>query len=343
MQTIIPKMMQAVLLQENNGPLTVGSLPIPWPGPGQVLVRMAAAPINPSDLGFLRGSYGFQKPFPIVPGLEGSGIVVAAGSGLLPRLLVGKRVACSSRSGGTWAEYMVTSASTCFPLPKKLSFEQGSMMIVNPMTAYAFFDIAKRNKHAAIVSNAAASALGRMILRLGQLYNIPIIQIVRRQEQVDLLRSLGGKYILNSSDSNFQDRLRTLSRQLNATLILDPVAGDEAQRLLDAAPDGSTLLIYGSLSGKRIDPHSSSQNGKQIIGFFLPDWIAQRNIFQVLMSMRRVGRLVTNELQTTIQKRFPLQAVQQAIALYQANPTAGKVLILPNYEHLGFPQQVVEE
>jgi NADPH:quinone reductase-like Zn-dependent oxidoreductase len=227
---------------------------------------------------------------------------------------------------------MVTSASTCFPLPKELSFEQGSMMIVNPMTALAFFDIAKRNRHPAVVSNAAASALGRMILRLGQLYDIPIIHIVRRQEQVDLLRSLGGEYILNASDSDFQDRLRMLSRQLNATLILDPVAGDKAQGLLDAAPDGSTLLIYGSLSGTRIDDRSLSQNGKHILGFFLPDWIAKRNIFQVLMDMRRVGRLVASELQTTIQKRFPLQAVQQAIALYQANPTAGKVLLMPNSE-----------
>jgi NADPH:quinone reductase-like Zn-dependent oxidoreductase len=327
MQKTIPKMMQAVLLQEKDGPLTVGSLPIPRPGPSQVLVRMAAAPINPSDLGFLRGSYGFQKPFPIVPGLEGSGTVVAAGSGLLARLLVGKRVACSARSGGTWAEYMVTSAGNCFPLPKKLSFEQGSLMIVNPMTALAFFEIAKRGKHAAIVSNAAASALGRMILRLGQLYKIPMIHIVRRQEQVDLLRSLGGEYILNSSDSNFHDRLHVLSQQLNTTLILDPVAGNEAQGLLDAAPDGSTLLLYGSLSGKRIDPQSLSQNRKHILGFFLPDWITKRNIFQVLMDMRRVGRLAASELQTTIQKHFPLQAVQQAIALSQANPTAGKVLL----------------
>lgn len=321
--------MQAVLLQENNGPLTVGPLPVPRPGPGQVLVRMAAAPINPSDLGFLRGSYGFQKPFPIVPGLEGSGTVVAAGSGLLPRLLVGRRVSCSARSGGMWAEYMATSASTCFPLPKNLSFEQGSMMIVNPMTALAFFHIAKRDKHAAITSNAAASALGRMILRLGQLYNIPIIHVVRRQEQVDLLRSLGGEYILNSSDSDFHDQLSGLSSQLNATLILDPVAGDQAQGFLDAAPDGSTLLMYGSLSGKRIDHQLVTQNGKHIAGFFLPDWIAQRNLLQVLMDLRRVGRLVANALQTTIQKRFPLQAVQQAITLSQANSTAGKVLILP--------------
>lgn len=324
--------MQAVLLQKNDGALTVGQIPVSTPGVGQILVRIAAAPINPSDLGFLRGSYGFQKPFPVVPGLEGSGTVVAAGPGLLPHLLLGRRVACSARSGGTWAEYLVTTASTCFPLAKDLSFEQGSMMIVNPMTAFAFFEIAKHDNHAAIVSNAAASALGRMILRLGQLYNIPVIHIVRRQEQVELLRTMGAQYVLNSSDPDFHARLRKLSSQLKATLILDPVAGDQAQRLLDVAPDGSTLLIYGTLSGQRIDPQSLNLNGKRVTGFFLPDWIAKRNILRVLLDMRRVGQLVARELQTTIQKRFPLQAVQQAMALYQASPTAGKVLLVPNSE-----------
>src|SRR5512143_3749985 len=103
MSTAIPKSKQAVLLERAGGSPTVGRLPTPVPGPGQVLVRMAATTINPSDLGFLQGSYGFQKPFPVVPGFEGSGIVVAAGSGLLPHLLLGRRVACSAASGEAWA------------------------------------------------------------------------------------------------------------------------------------------------------------------------------------------------------------------------------------------------
>ena len=330
MSTSIPQSMQAVLLEENGGPLAIGQIFIPRPGPGEVLIRMAAAPINPSDLGFLKGSYGFQKPFPVVPGFEGSGTVIAVGSGLLPRLLMGKRVACSAASGGAWAEYLVTPASSCFPLAKNLSLEQGATLIVNPMTAIAFFDIAKRGKHAAIVSNAAASALGRMILRLGQTYHLPIIHIVRRKEQVDLLRSLGGEYILNSRDPDFHDQLRTLSSQLKATLILDPVAGEQTQQLLAAAPEGSTALVYGALSGKRIEttPRDSSDAGKRIAGFYLPDWLAKKNILQILMDARRVQRLATNELQTTIHKRFPLSAAQQAIDLYRTHPTAGKVLLV---------------
>lgn len=84
MSASLPKNMQAVLLGENGGPLSVRQIPVPQPGSGEVLVRMAASPINPSDLGFIKGGYGFQKPFPVVPGFEGSGIVVAAGPGLLP-------------------------------------------------------------------------------------------------------------------------------------------------------------------------------------------------------------------------------------------------------------------
>jgi len=104
--------------------------------------------------------------------------VVAAGPGLLPRLWLGKRVACAVSSfGGTWAEYL-THATLCVPLRNNLSLEQGAMLLVNPMTALAFFDIVKRGKHAAITSTAAASALGRMIVRLSQRHRVPVIAVV---------------------------------------------------------------------------------------------------------------------------------------------------------------------
>lgn len=332
MKASIPKQMQAVLLEGSGGPLTVGQIPVPEPGPGQLLLRMAAAPINPSDLGFLKGSYGFRKPFPLVPGLEGSGTVVAAGSGLLPRFYLGKRVACatSGASGGTWAEYMVTSPTTCFPLAKKLSLEQGATLVINPMTALAFFDIARQGKHRAVVSNAAAGALGRMILRLGQRYRIPVIHLVRRHEHVELLRSLGAEHVLDTSDPNFVDRLRTLSSRLQATLILDPVAGSQTRQLLDAAPDGSRILVYGRMSGEGPEPalQGPQPGNKRVDGFFLPDWLAKRNVLKVLLHARRVQRLATHELQTTIRMRLPLSAVRQAIEAYNANPTAGKVLLV---------------
>ncbi len=330
MRVTIPSSMQAVLLEQAGGSPTIGQLPTPVPGPGQVLVRMAATPINPSDLGFLQGSYGFQKSFPVVPGFEGSGTVVAAGPGLLPHLLLGRRVACSAAAGGAWAEYLVTPATTCFPLVTKLSQEQAATLIVNPLTALAFFDIAKQGRHAAIINNVAASALGRMILRLGQRQHIPIIHIVRRLEQVELLHALGGEYVLNDRDPDFIDRFHTLAVQLKATLILDPVGGEQTQQLLKAAPAGSTIVLYGSLSGNRIEVTSqaSRRGNTGVTGFFLPNWIAQENMLQIVRDGWRVQRLAKTELQTTIQKRFPLAKVQQAIELYQTNPTAGKVLLV---------------
>jgi NADPH:quinone reductase-like Zn-dependent oxidoreductase len=292
---------------------------------------MAASPINPSDLGFIKGSYGYQKPFPIVPGFEGSGTVVAAGRGLLPHLWIGRRVACAvSATAGTWAQYLVTRAMHCIPLSKHLSLEQGAMMVVNPMSALAFFDMVKDGKHAAIVNTAAASALGRIIVRLGRRHHVPVINIVRRQQQVDLLRSLGAEFVLQSNDANFGLDFQELTQQLRVTFILDAVGGELGRQLLENAPAGSTLLRYANLSGEEFltDPHRLRTEGKQVRGFFLGDWVAGRDILHALKDIRRVHTLGMTDLQSTIQERLPLHMVQQAIDLYQKNMTAGKVLLV---------------
>ena len=113
--TSIPVTMRAVQLRAYDGnpeSVAVVELPVPRPGPGQVLIRVAASPINPSDLMFIRGLYGFKKPLPATPGFEGSGTVVEAGSGMMPRFLKGRRVACAAAdpniAGGMWAEYPVS-------------------------------------------------------------------------------------------------------------------------------------------------------------------------------------------------------------------------------------------
>ncbi len=331
MSASLPKSMQAVLLGENGGLLTVRQIPVPQPGPGEVLVRMAASPINPSDLGFLKGGSGSQKPFPVVPGFEGSGTVVAAGPGLLPQLWVGKRVACAvSGTGGTWAEYLATRAMLCVPLQNNLSLEQGAMMLVNPLSALAFFDIVKSEKHAAIVNTAAASALGRMIIRLGHRDRVPVINVVRRQEQADLLRSLGAEFVLQSNDANFRNQFYDLARRLNATLILDAVGGELARQMLEIAPAGSTLVLYANLSGEDVafDPHGLWSEDKRIAGFYLGNWAEKRGIIRTLRDIRRIQQLGATDLKSAIQKRLPLSAVQQAVEIYQNNMTAGKVLLV---------------
>ncbi|KAF0236285.1 MAG: hypothetical protein FD181_2856 [Prolixibacteraceae bacterium] len=328
--------MQAVVLTENGAQPTVATIPVPKPGPGEVLVKMYASPINPSDLAFLAGGYGVKKPYPVVPGFEGSGTVVAAGKGILPKIWLGKKIACaaSPKLNGCWAEYMVTTASSCVPLSKKISTEQGSMMFVNPMTALAFFDVYKNtpnpsNKLRGIINTAAASALGRMVIRIGKQKGIPVISIVRRNEQVDMLKPEGAEYILNSSDPDFELKLKELSQQLNATILFDAVGGKMPQQLLSAAPKGSKLFIYGRLSAEpcEILPSDLIFTGNQIQGFWLTNWLHENGMIKTLLTIREVQSLIKHELATHIHKQFSIGQITEAIEIYKNKMSKGKVLL----------------
>jgi NADPH2:quinone reductase len=335
----IPSTMKAIQQDEPHGRLTLREIPVPCPRAGQVLIRMAAAPVNPSDLGALIGaSYSGERKYPFTPGIEGSGTVVEAGDGLMPRLLKGRRVACSASVAGygTWAEFTVTSAKTCMPLNNKVSLEQGAMLLVNPLTAMAMFEIAKRGKHRAMVSTAAASALGGMLLQLGKRYNIPIIHIVRRDAQVELVRERGGEHILNSSEADFLEQLRAIAHKLKATLLLDAIGGGMTQQLAEAAPFGSTILLYAGLSRENsvINPFTALVKNLHFDGWFLANWMGEKNIFQVLQLSRQVQSMLATDLQSPIHERLPLSAAQQALETYIHNMTAGKMLLVAD------PQEV---
>ncbi len=335
----IPSTMQAIQLDEPDGRLTLREIPLPRPRAGQVLIRMAAAPINPSDLNALTGfSYSGERQFPFTPGLEGSGTVIEAGEGIMPHLLHGRRVACSAlvTGDGTWAEYMVTSAQSCIPLNKNVSFEQGAMLLANPLSALAILEIAKHGKYRAIVSTAAGSALGGMILRLGKRRNIPIIHVVRRQAQVDLVRDRGGEYVLNSSDPDFAEQLRTMVHKLQATLLLDAVGGSLTQQLADAAPFGSTILLYSRLSWQDsvIDARTALVKHLHFDGWFLPNWLREKNLLQVLQLSQQAQSLLPTDLQPPIHKRFPLAAAQKGLETYLGQMSAGKILLVANPQEM---------
>jgi NADPH:quinone reductase-like Zn-dependent oxidoreductase len=270
--------------------------------------------------------------------LEGSGTVVEAGEGFMPRFLNGRRVACSAllTGDGTWAEYMVTSAQSCIPLNKNVSLEQGTMLLVNPLTALAFIKIAQGGKHRAIVSTAAASALGGMILRLGKRYNIPIIHVVRRQAQVDWVRGLGGEYVLDSSNAGFIEQLRTLTHKLKATLLLDAISGSLTQQLAEAAPFGSTILLYSRLSDEAciIDARTALVKNLHFDGWFLPNWLGEGNLLQLLQLSQQAQSLLDTDLQSPIHKRFPLSAAQQGLETYVNNMGAGKILLVANSQEV---------
>jgi NADPH:quinone reductase-like Zn-dependent oxidoreductase len=333
----IPDSMRAVQLRAYDGKpesIAVVEMPAPRPGPGEVLVRVFASPINPSDLMFIHGLYGFRKPLPAVPGFEGSGTVVEAGTGLMPRFLKGRRVACAAvdpkATGGMWAEYVVTPAQFCIRLRKDVDLEQGATLLINPMTAWGLMDEARRGRHKAVVQTAAASALGRMIVRLGKRFSIPVINVVRRAEQVELLRGMGAEYVLNSSEPEFDKRLRELCHELGASIGFDAVAGEMSAIVLRAQPPGSSLLVYGALSVQpsHADAASLIFEGKRLEGFWLTAWLRSEILLAQLVLARQVQELLRSDLKTEFQAKLPLQEAPRALQQYAANMTAGKVLLL---------------
>lgn len=326
----LPEQMTAIRQHTRGGRLTFEQIAVPRPGPGQVLIKMDASPVNPSDLALLAGGY-LERSYPFTPGLEGSGTVVAAGSGIFPGLRLGKRVACSPQQGGDgcWAEYMLTSAMNVAPLPTHISIEQGAMMLVNPMTAMAFIQLAREGKHRALVNNAAASSLGKMLVRLTKSREIPLINIVRKDEQADALKALGAVYVLNSNSEDFAETLKALAAELNATLILDAVSGSQSALLLDAAPRGSTLLIYARLSGDPVlaDPGTLIKDAKEITGFQLGNWLITKGLLFKLRFIRKVKRALDGELSSRINRTYPLESAEEAIAYYREHMSDGKIIL----------------
>ncbi|MBV8366977.1 MAG: zinc-binding dehydrogenase [Candidatus Eremiobacteraeota bacterium] len=330
--------MRAVQLRAYDGKpesISVVDVPKPVPGPNEVLIRVYASPINPSDLHFVRGEYGFKKPLPCIPGFEGSGTVEAAGRGLISQWLKGKRVAFAvaeaGAASGAWAQFVVTKALRAIPLRKDVDLESAATMIVNPMMAVALMGEARSGRHRAIVQTAAASALGKMVIRLARRANIPVINVVRRAEQVQALRGLEAQHVLDSSAPDFDAQLRSLCARLGATIAFDAVAGTLGGRVLSAQPKGSRIIVYGALSGQPLPVNSGSLifDDKRVDGMWLSRWMGARSPLRQLRAANEVQALLTGDLRSEIQARLPLHDVARGLELYAKDMGAGKVLLLP--------------
>lgn len=333
----IPAAMRAVELrsyEEGEDGLRVVERPVPRPGRGEVLVRMAAAPVNPSDLMFVRGLYGQRKRLPVVPGFEGSGVVVASGGGgFMAGYLKGRRVACAAPfdGDGTWAEYMVAPAAQCIPLRKGVETEHAASMIVNPFTAWALMDLARRAGARGVVQTAAASALGRMVVRLGRSAGVPVVNVVRREEQVRLLQAEGAEHVLNSEAEGFDERLRELCAAVRATVAFEAVAGELTGRVLRAMPKGGRAVVYGALSqeGCLVDPRSLIFESKRVEGFWLSDWLRAQNALRRIRVAGKVQKLLAGELKTEVRARLPLERAAEGLRMYKREMTGGKIILVP--------------
>ncbi len=325
--------MRAVIQEQAGDVLYVNDIPIPEPGPGEVLVKMDYAPVNPSDLSLLQGNFASKPDYPIIPGIEGSGIVIKSGKGIIGKLRKGKRVACTSSilRGGTWAEYMVTSAFRVIPLDKNINNEQGSMLLVNPLTAYAFIEIAKIHRAEAIVNNAGASSLGRILIHLCKRNDIKLINIVKRESQLQSLKKIGAEYILASESPDFEKELGFCSARLNAKLFFDAVGGEQAEIMLGVSPPGSSVISYGKLSEQNIniDPRTLIQQDKKLEGFYLGNYTAGKSVLKNLKTLSSVKKMLSGDIKIKVSGSYDLSDINKAIDNYRSNMSEGKVLLHP--------------
>lgn len=334
----LPKTMKALVVPAPGAPLELKEMPVPQPGPGEVLVRVAVSPINPSDLLMLSGDYGIERSYPFVPGLEGSGRVVASGGGFLARSLMGKLVACAPEHDGVWSDYAVVPATRCVPLPASVPAGAGAMSFVNPLTAIALIDTATRGRHRAAISTAAGGALGRMIRARGQQKGVAIIDIVRRQEQAEALRAEGAQHVLATEAADFDAALADLCTRLDCRLAFDAVAGEMTSRLAEALQPGGEILGYGELSGEpaRVNPATMTFKGLTLRGFWLTRWSAEKSFIRQLLLTRQVlGALRGGFAESRVARVVPLEEGAMAPSIYADSMSSGKVLISTGAEDLG--------
>lgn len=326
----IPKTYKTILFQDfNPNSFSIVEKETPIPNKGEVLIQVFASPINPSDLMFVRGLYGIRKKPPFSAGFEGSGIVVATGEGT--NLKIGDKVAFVSSSSGTWAEFVLTTENNCLPLRDDISLEEGSMLFVNPLTCYALFELALETQTPAIVQTAAASALGKMLIRLCKEKEVPLINIVRKPEQQEELKQMGAEFVLNSEKEGFEKEFFKLAKKLNAKVLLDAVGGSLVSKLFLHLPYGSKIISYGNLSEQNFEvaPGLLIFQKKSIEGFWLSEWLSTKKREEVLEISQKTQELYHKCFFSKVEKEFPLFRGLEAIEYYQKNMSKGKVIIKP--------------
>jgi NADPH:quinone reductase-like Zn-dependent oxidoreductase len=305
-------------------------VPAPQPAHGEVMVRMLASPVNPSDLMYVAGKYGLKPTLPATPGFEGVGVVEATGGGLLGWFRKGKRVAVINDRIGNWAEYTVTKARQVVPVPDSMSDEQAACFFVNPATAVAMTqNLLKVHRGAWLLQSAAGGELGKMVIRLGYKCAFRTINVVRRREQVEELKKLGADHVIVESDGPIPEQVRKLVPD-GVRYAIDPVGGETGSQLIASLARGGRCVIYGSLADEplSIHPRYLIGNDLSVEGFWLGAWAQKQRVLTMLRLFRRVRALMSEGvLQTHFAATYPIEQVAKAVEHAAAPGKGGKVLL----------------
>jgi NADPH:quinone reductase len=310
--------------------LQVREVPEPTPGRGEVRVRMIASPINPADLLTVRGQYGRQPPLPATPGFEGVG-VVEAGSGLLARRVMGRRVAVLNSGSGNWKEHVVIPARQAVPVPKELTDEQAATFFVNPASALIMTRyVLQVPPDAWLLQTAAGSTLGRMVLRLGQRFGFRTLNVVRRREQAEELRHLGGTAVIATNEESLSERVQALTNGAGVFYALDAVGGATGSEVVHTLGRGGRLIVYGTLAGEplRLDSRTLMMGQKRVEGYWLSEWVRDQKPWTMLWLFRQIGKLLrAGVLVSEVGKSFALTDIHAAVRQAAQPGRQGKVLL----------------
>ncbi len=354
--------------------MSLADVPMPDLGPEEVLVRIEAAPINPSDLGLMVGPADLsgavqggtadrptitaEIPPPLMravagrvgqdlpAGNEGAGVVVKAGSAPAAQALMGKVVAVLN--GQMFSQYGKAHLSQCMELPDGATPREGASCFVNPLTALSFPETMRMEGHKGIVHTAAASNLGQMLVKICKADGVPLVNVVRKQEQADLLKSLGAEHIVDSSKPTFMEDLIKALAATKATLGFDaigggPLAGQLLMAMEAAANIGAEYSRYGSTAHKQVYIYGRLDTSPTILsagvgmawgagGYLLTPFLQKAGA-----EVRdRLRQRVAAELKTTFASHYTAEiSLTEALNLetlraYNAKATGTKYLINPN-------------
>ena len=280
----MPLQLRSTITSDGRLELSLADVEMPQPDANEVVVRIEASPINPSDMGLLFGSAdmstaeatgraegavvtaaipeGLLEPMAaridqsLPVGNEGAGVVVAAGSDEVAQALIGKTVAI--RGGAMYSQYRAISAGECLVLPEGTTPAEGASCFVNPLTALGMVETMRLEGHTALVHTAAASNLGQMLQKICSTDGVDLVNIVRKRSQAELLRSIGARHVCNSSEPTFMSDLTAALVETGATLAFDATGGGRlAGQILTGMEAAATQTAteysrYGSSTHKQV-------------------------------------------------------------------------------------------
>lgn len=304
----------------------------PAPGRAQVRVSMSLASINPSDLIAIGGAYASRTALPFVPGFEGVGVIESVGADV-SGLIIGQRV-LPLGSPGAWQDMKVTDARWCFPVPAELTDVQAAMAYINPLTALLMVRRYAPSHSAPVAVNAAASAIGRMIIRLLNGVGHRPIALVRSQGSGELLSDLELTAVVCAAEPepDLHKALREITSGQGLAVAWDAVGGAEGADMFRALAPGGTMVHYGLLSGMPLPPWLKTERpDAHVVMFRLRDWVHTTERSVLSGALDDVYRLVLDgTAASTVAAVYPLPEIHDALRMHAAANRRGKILLRPH-------------